>query len=56
MVKSMFEGKSKKDKALKNKFASGFKTTVDMVGQEEAEILFTNYFGELLVDALKGNN
>ena len=40
----------------KEKFTKGFKVTVDKVGQEEAEIMFINYFGQEMVNALKGNN
>ena len=40
----------------KKKFTKGFKLTVDKVGQEEAEIMFINYFGQEMVNALKGNN
>ena len=38
----------------KKKFTKGFKTAVDKVGQEEAEIMFINYFGQEMVNALKG--
>tara|TARA_B110000503_G_scaffold106393_1_gene158872 strand:+ start:14644 stop:17460 length:2817 start_codon:yes stop_codon:yes gene_type:complete len=38
----------------KKKFTKGFKVAVDKVGQEEAEIIFINYFGQEMVNALKG--
>ena len=38
----------------KKKFTKGFKVAVDKVGQEEAEIMFINYFGQEMVNALKG--
>lgn len=38
----------------KKKFTKGFKAAVNKVGQEEAEIMFINYFGKELLNALKG--
>lgn len=38
----------------KEKFAKGFKVAVDKLGQEEAEIIFINQFGQEMVNALKG--
>ena len=50
-VKRLFaKAKSKK------KFTKGFKLAVNKVGQEEAEIIFINYFGQEMVNALKGNS
>jgi len=38
----------------KEKFTKGFKIAVDKLGQEEAEIIFINQFGQEMVNALKG--